>query len=65
MLSNTAIFLKELFAHQLHQLLMGETVDQAKAFPEAPLVFLWRNFFGHGSEQGYEGGLVNTFDATC
>jgi hypothetical protein len=38
--SNTAILFKELLAHQLHQSLVGDVVDQAKTFPEAPLVFL-------------------------
>ena len=39
-LSDASILFKELLAHQLHQLLVGDVVDQAKTFPEAPLVFL-------------------------
>ncbi len=46
-LGDAAILFEEVLAHQFHQLLMGDVVDQAKTFPEAPLIFLWRDFLGH------------------
>jgi len=39
-LGDAAMLFEELLAHQLHQLFTGDVVDQAKTFPEAPLVFL-------------------------
>jgi len=48
--SNTAILLKEVLAHQLHQLLVGDVVDQAKTCPEAPLVLLRCDFVRHSNE---------------
>ena len=58
-LSDAAILFEETLAHQLHQLLTGDVLDQAKAFPETAFV-LFFGYIGAGhARRGHYDGLVD------